>query len=69
MDYTFQNLLGAPYKGGTVTMAGDTLLSPVGNRVSQVIFVCMACHMSPIGVAMAGSDDSSRYFISYNISM
>ena len=40
MDYTFQNLLGAPYKGGSVVMTGDTLLAPVGNRVSQVRMAC-----------------------------
>lgn len=45
MDYKFRNLLGAPYKGGSVAMTGDTLLSPVGNRVSQVR---MACH-APTG--------------------
>ena len=40
MDYKFQNLLGAPYKGGSVAMTGDTLLTPVGNRVSQVRMAC-----------------------------
>ena len=42
MDYKFQNLLGAPYKGGTVFMHGDTLLTPVGNRVSQVRCVALS---------------------------
>ena len=36
MDFKFQNLLGAPYKGGDIRITGDTLLSPVGNQVSQV---------------------------------
>lgn len=36
MDYKFSNLLGAPYRGGTLLIHGSELLSPVGNRVSQV---------------------------------
>lgn len=36
IDFTFQNLVGAPYRGGAVCMFHDTLLTPVGNRVSQV---------------------------------
>lgn len=35
MDYQFSNLLGAPYRGGTLLLQGNTLLSPVGNRVTQ----------------------------------
>jgi periodic tryptophan protein 2 len=34
-DYRFSNLLGAPYRGGTLLLHENTLLSPVGNRVSQ----------------------------------
>ncbi|KAM4100362.1 hypothetical protein ACB094_05G062700 [Castanea mollissima] len=35
MNYRFQNLLGAPYRGGNVVISNNTLLiSPVGNRVS-----------------------------------
>lgn len=35
MDYRFQNLLGAPYRGGNAVVVNNTLLvSPVGNRVS-----------------------------------
>lgn len=35
MNYRFQNLLGAPYRGGNVVVVNNTLLvSPVGNRVS-----------------------------------
>ncbi|KAK7303555.1 hypothetical protein RJT34_14462 [Clitoria ternatea] len=35
MNYRFQNLLGAPYRGGNVVVSNNTLLlSPVGNRVS-----------------------------------
>ena len=36
MNFTFASLLGAPYRGGSLCMHGDTLLSPVGNRVAQV---------------------------------
>lgn len=36
MNYRFSNLLGAPYRGGNVVLHGNELLSPVGNRVSQV---------------------------------
>ncbi|KAF8406971.1 hypothetical protein HHK36_006092 [Tetracentron sinense] len=35
MNFRFQNLIGAPYRGGNAIISGDTLLiSPVGNRVS-----------------------------------
>ncbi|KAK1285392.1 hypothetical protein QJS10_CPB20g00624 [Acorus calamus] len=35
MNYRFQNLLGAPYRGGNVVITDDTqLISPVGNRIS-----------------------------------
>ena len=36
MDFRFANLMGAPYRGGNLLIAGSELLSPVGNRVSQV---------------------------------
>uniref|UniRef100_A0A383VAW3 Small-subunit processome Utp12 domain-containing protein n=1 Tax=Tetradesmus obliquus TaxID=3088 RepID=A0A383VAW3_TETOB len=36
MNYKFANLLGAPYRGGNILFHGNELLSPVGNRVSQV---------------------------------
>jgi periodic tryptophan protein 2 len=37
MNYRFQNLLGAPYRGGDAVFAGDSsvLLSAVGNRVAS----------------------------------
>lgn len=35
-SFKFSNLLGSPYRGGTLLLHGTTLLSPVGNRVSQV---------------------------------
>lgn len=36
MNYAFSNLLGAPYRGGNLVIHDNVLLSPVGNRVSQV---------------------------------
>eukprot|EP00448_Togula_jolla_P041448 CAMPEP_0170638888 /NCGR_PEP_ID=MMETSP0224-20130122/39322_1 /TAXON_ID=285029 /ORGANISM="Togula jolla, Strain CCCM 725" /LENGTH=1015 /DNA_ID=CAMNT_0010969139 /DNA_START=3 /DNA_END=3046 /DNA_ORIENTATION=+ len=43
--YRFSNLLGATYRGGSVefTPDGNTLLSPVGNRVSAVDLVQGRC--------------------------
>ncbi|KAF5808114.1 putative transcription factor WD40-like family [Helianthus annuus] len=35
MNYRFQNLLGAPYRGGNAVVSNNTLLiSPIGNRIS-----------------------------------
>ncbi|KAL6006116.1 U3 snoRNP protein [Asimina triloba] len=35
MNFRFQNLLGAPYRGGNVLISENTqLLSPIGNRIS-----------------------------------
>ncbi|XP_075514279.1 periodic tryptophan protein 2 [Primulina tabacum] len=35
MNYRFQNLVGAPYRGGNVVVVNNTLLiSPIGNRIS-----------------------------------
>ena len=37
MNFSFRNLLGAPYRGGTILLSkGDSLLAPVGNRVNEV---------------------------------
>jgi hypothetical protein len=36
MNFKFSNLLGAPYRGGNFVLSDQELLSPVGNRVSQV---------------------------------
>jgi periodic tryptophan protein 2 len=33
-DFKFQNLCGTVYKQGNVLFAGDSVISPVGNRVS-----------------------------------
>jgi periodic tryptophan protein 2 len=35
-DFAFSNLLGAPYCGGSLVLHDHLLLSPVGNRVTQV---------------------------------
>ncbi len=39
MNYAFSNLLGAPYRGGTLLYHEDDLLSPLGNRVSVVSII------------------------------
>ncbi|GFR41863.1 hypothetical protein Agub_g2644, partial [Astrephomene gubernaculifera] len=36
MNFTFSNLIGAPYRGGTLLICNNELLTPVGNRVGQV---------------------------------
>jgi periodic tryptophan protein 2 len=36
MNFAFSNLLGAPYRGGTLLIHGSELLTSVGNRVGQV---------------------------------
>ena len=36
MNFAFSNLLGAPYRGGTLLIHDNELLTPVGNRVTQV---------------------------------
>lgn len=36
MNFKFANLLGAPYRGGNLILHGSQLLTPVGNRVSEV---------------------------------
>ncbi|KAL4425513.1 hypothetical protein ABPG75_009529 [Micractinium tetrahymenae] len=36
MNYRFSNLLGAPYRGGNLLIHENELLTPVGNRVTQV---------------------------------
>ena len=34
--YRFDNLLGAPYRGGNLCVRGTKLLTSIGNRVSEV---------------------------------
>jgi hypothetical protein len=36
MNYKFSSLLGAPYRGGNLLIHDNELLTPVGNRVTQV---------------------------------
>jgi periodic tryptophan protein 2 len=36
MNYTFANLLGAPYRGGSILVHEDTLICPAGNRIREV---------------------------------
>ena len=40
MDYKFAALLGAAYRGGSLVMHGDVLLSIAGNRVTEVRLLC-----------------------------
>ena len=35
-DFRFANLLGTPYRGGTLLLQDNWLFSPVGNRVTRV---------------------------------
>lgn len=75
MNYRFQNLLGAPYRGGNAIVVNNTLLiSPVGNRISVTDLVksetitlpCQASSnisriaASPDGVFLLAVDDNSR---------
>lgn len=45
MDYRFAALLGAPYRGGNLLIHDNELLTPVGNRVTQV--GCSAALLPP----------------------
>ncbi|VFQ66872.1 unnamed protein product [Cuscuta campestris] len=75
MNYRFQNLLGAPYRGGNVVVSNNTLLiSPVGNRVSVTDLVksetvTLPCQSSsnlrrisasPDGVFLLAIDEKNR---------
>ncbi|KAI3512654.1 hypothetical protein L1887_19972 [Cichorium endivia] len=75
MNYRFQNLLGAPYRGGNAVVVNNTLLiSPVGNRISVTDLVksetitlpCQASSnisriaASPDGAFLLAVDDNSR---------
>ncbi|KAL3631821.1 U3 snoRNP protein [Castilleja foliolosa] len=75
MNYRFQNLLGAPYRGGNAVVVNNTLLiSPVGNRVSvtdlhkseTITLPCQASAnlsriaASPDGVFLLTVDDNNR---------
>ncbi|XP_059642229.1 periodic tryptophan protein 2 [Cornus florida] len=75
MNYRFQNLLGAPYRGGNAVVTNNTLLiSPVGNRISVTDLIksrtlTLPCHASsniariaasPDGLFLLAVDDKSR---------
>ncbi|XP_076921668.1 periodic tryptophan protein 2 [Bidens hawaiensis] len=75
MNYRFQNLLGAPYRGGNTIFVNNTLLiSPVGNRISVTDLVksetltlpfqasanISKLAASPDGVFLLAVDDNSR---------
>ncbi|KAL2493510.1 periodic tryptophan protein 2 [Abeliophyllum distichum] len=75
MNYRFQNLLGAPYRGGNVVVVNNSLLiSPVGNRVAVTDLVksetitlpCQASTnlrriaASPDGVFLLTVDENNR---------
>ena len=36
MEFRFADLLGAPYRGGSIVFDGATILSPVGNRLQTI---------------------------------
>jgi hypothetical protein len=36
MNFTFSNILGSPYRGGSLLLHGDTLICPAGNRIREV---------------------------------
>ncbi|XP_042515251.1 periodic tryptophan protein 2-like [Macadamia integrifolia] len=65
MNFRFQNLLGAPYRGGNAVISGNSLLiSPVGNRVSvtdliKLETVTLPCESSSNISRIAVSPDGS----------
>ncbi|CAL5327694.1 unnamed protein product [Camellia sinensis] len=75
MNFRFQNLLGAPYRGGNTLLINNTLLiSPVGNRISVTDLIksqtltlpfqsssnISRIAASPDGVFLLAVDDNSR---------
>ncbi|KAM1714573.1 hypothetical protein ACFX11_025413 [Malus domestica] len=75
MNYRFQNLLGAPYRGGNAVITNNTeLISPVGNRVSVTDLIksqsitlpvqsssnISRIAASPDGVFLLTADDNRR---------
>nr|ADI46885.1 UTP1f [Volvox carteri f. nagariensis] len=47
MNFVFKNLLGAPYRGGTLVIHNNELFIPVGNRVGQVSLTESTTHCFP----------------------
>uniref|UniRef100_A0A5B7C0R6 Small-subunit processome Utp12 domain-containing protein n=1 Tax=Davidia involucrata TaxID=16924 RepID=A0A5B7C0R6_DAVIN len=75
MNFRFQNLLGAPYRGGNAVVTNNTLLiSPVGNRISVTDLIksetiTLPCQSSsdiariaasPDGLFLLAIDNNSR---------
>ncbi|KAK9666312.1 hypothetical protein RND81_14G176600 [Saponaria officinalis] len=82
MNYRFQNLLGAPYRGGNVVVSqNNRLISPIGNRISVTDLIksetlTLPCQssanisriaVSPDGNFILAVDDNNRaQFINLN---
>ena len=74
MNFRFQNLLGAPYRGGNVVVSENCLLSPVGNRIASTDLLKSETQtlpfesssniakiaVSPDGIFLLSIDDASR---------
>lgn len=45
--YRFDNLLGAPYRGGNLCVRGTKLLTSIGNRVTEVDLTLSSCATLP----------------------
>ncbi|MEW5311682.1 MAG: hypothetical protein WDW38_003377 [Sanguina aurantia] len=74
MNYKFSNLLGAPYRGGSLLIHDNELLTPVGNRISQISLTQSTSHtlpfenlkqvrtlaLSPDGALLLSIDDAGR---------
>uniref|UniRef100_A0A803LN58 Small-subunit processome Utp12 domain-containing protein n=1 Tax=Chenopodium quinoa TaxID=63459 RepID=A0A803LN58_CHEQI len=65
MNYRFQNLLGAPYRGGNVVVSGNNqLISSVGNRISITNLIksntiTLPCQFSANIIRIAVSPDGN----------
>ncbi|KAJ4821206.1 Periodic tryptophan protein 2-like protein [Rhynchospora pubera] len=61
MNFRFQNLLGAPYRGGNAVISGDSLLlSPTGNRIVATDLI----HSRSITFPFEAASDLSRLAVS-----
>ncbi|KAJ0703070.1 putative transcription factor WD40-like family [Helianthus annuus] len=82
MNFRFQNLLGAPYRGGNAVVSNNTLLiSPIGNRISVTDLLkfetltlpfqsssnISRIAASPDGVFLIAVDDNGRQFINLRL--
>jgi len=72
-SYRFSNLLGATYRGGNVqfTPDGNTLLSPVGNRVNAVDLVQGRCFTlapeTPMDIRVLALTPDTRLLLSIDV--